>query len=108
MASVMPKVRRRVSAISRRVRPFSSTRALGRASVSGRRRVPRPAAKIMAFMGEDSRSGEPPEKTRKKHLHLERRERRRHREEGRSFAEVLQSQVAENHLHAGFGAEAFG
>src|SRR6266446_1596537 len=50
MTSVMPKVRRRVRVISRRVRPASSTRALGRSSVSGRRRVPRPAARIMAFI----------------------------------------------------------
>src|SRR5580700_7752392 len=50
MASVMPKVRRRVRVISRRVRPFSSTRALGRVSVRGRRRVPRPAARILAFI----------------------------------------------------------
>jgi hypothetical protein len=33
-----------------------STRALGRVSVRGRRRVPRPAARIMAFMGKDSGS----------------------------------------------------
>ncbi len=40
--------------ISRRVRPESSTRALGRESVSGRRRVPRPAARTMAFIEEAS------------------------------------------------------
>src|SRR6266436_1483175 len=51
MTSVTPKVRRRERVISRRVRPESSTSALGRVSVIGRRRVPRPAARIMAFMG---------------------------------------------------------
>ena len=50
MTSVTPAVRRRVRVISRSVRPESSTRALGRESVSGRRRVPRPAARIMAFI----------------------------------------------------------
>src|SRR6266403_3217087 len=50
MNSVIPKVRRRVRVISRRVRPESSTRALGRVSVSGLRRVPRPADRIIAFM----------------------------------------------------------
>src|SRR5439155_3654736 len=54
MTSLMPKVRRRMRVISRRVRPESSTRALGRLPVSGRRRVPKPAAKIMAFMGTTS------------------------------------------------------
>src|SRR6266852_1555309 len=50
MTSVTPKVPRRERVISSRVRPATSTRALGRLSVSGRRRVPRPAARIMAFM----------------------------------------------------------
>src|SRR6267378_1698180 len=51
MTSVTPKACRREKVISRRVRPESSTSALGRLSVSGRRRVPRPAARIMAFIG---------------------------------------------------------
>ena len=40
------------------VRPLISTSALGRESVSGRKRVPRPAARIMAFMGKPVASGE--------------------------------------------------
>src|SRR5260370_33087781 len=47
----MPKVRKRERVISSRVRPESSTRALGRVSVRGFRRVPKPAARIMAFIG---------------------------------------------------------
>src|SRR5713226_4032379 len=50
ITSVIPKVRRRVRVISSSVRPESSTRALARVSVSGRRRVPRPAARIIAFI----------------------------------------------------------
>ncbi len=38
------------------LRPFNSTRALGMLSVRGRRRVPRPAARIMAFIGENRQS----------------------------------------------------
>src|SRR5215813_5624997 len=52
MNSVTPKDLRRSMVISRRVRPLSSTRALGMLSVRGRRRVPKPAAKIIAFMRE--------------------------------------------------------
>src|SRR5260370_6363833 len=50
MASRTPKGRKRESVISRRVRPAISTSALGRLAVSGRKRVPRPAARIMAFI----------------------------------------------------------
>src|SRR6266404_8175255 len=46
----MPKLRSRESVISSMVRPATSTSALGRSSVSGRKRVPRPAARIMAFI----------------------------------------------------------
>src|SRR5256885_15724181 len=57
--SVTPKDFRRSMVISRRVRPLSSTRALGMLSVRGRRRGPRPAARIMAFIGKDhERRGE--------------------------------------------------
>src|SRR5580704_8005599 len=59
MASVMPKVRRRLTVISRSERPLISTRAFGRVSVRGRRRVPRPAARIMAFIEVLSCSGTP-------------------------------------------------
>src|SRR6266853_6399731 len=47
--SVTPKERRRERAISSSVRPATSTNALGQLSVSGRKRVPRPAARIIAF-----------------------------------------------------------
>src|SRR5712692_6952332 len=57
ITSVIPKERRRESVISRSVRPLISTRALGRVSVSGRRRVPRPAARIMAFIGGEAPEG---------------------------------------------------
>src|SRR5258708_38436210 len=50
MTSVTPKERRRERVISSSVRPAISTSALGRLSVSGRKRVPRPAARIIAFM----------------------------------------------------------
>src|ERR1019366_3588856 len=50
MTSSIPSAHKRVSAISSSVRPLISTSALGRSSVSGRKRVPRPAARIMAFM----------------------------------------------------------
>src|SRR5260370_40161825 len=52
ITSLSRKVRRRERVISSRVRPESSTRALGRVSVRGFRRVPRPAARIMAFIGD--------------------------------------------------------
>src|SRR5258707_15760605 len=51
MNSVMPKVRRRVRVISRRVRPESSTRALGRVSVSGLRRGARAGDRGISFFG---------------------------------------------------------
>src|SRR2546428_8827278 len=54
ITSLIPKERKRERVISSSVRPPSSTRALGRLSVSGRRRVPRPAERIMAFIGGDS------------------------------------------------------
>src|SRR5205807_2474448 len=57
MTSLIPKERRRASVISSSVRPLISTRALGRVSVSGRRRVPRPAARIIAFIREPAASG---------------------------------------------------
>src|ERR1700720_2423571 len=57
MASVMPKVRSRLTVISRRVRPLISTRALGRGWGRGRRRVPRPAARIMALIDGLSKRG---------------------------------------------------
>src|SRR5208283_5013048 len=47
----IPKPCRRVSTISSKVRPLISTSALGRSPVSGRRRVPIPAARIMARIG---------------------------------------------------------
>src|SRR6266566_9480286 len=47
--SVTPKERRRERVISSSVWPATSTKALGRVSVSGRKRVPRPAARIIAF-----------------------------------------------------------
>src|SRR5580692_7788992 len=109
MASVTPNDWRGLMVISRRVRPFSATRALGRVPVRGRRRVPKPAARIMAFMAGTSEewvaSGEYPEKTEAEHLP---RERRGHREERESFAEVLKAEMAEDYFHAGPGAEAFG
>src|SRR5438477_3849921 len=49
--SVIPKARRRERAISNSVWPATSTSALGRLSVRGRKRVPKPAAKIIAFIG---------------------------------------------------------
>src|ERR1700733_12355786 len=69
MTSRMPKECKRERAISSKVRPPTSTSALGRVSVRGRRRVPRPAAKIIAFIGP-------------------------------SFAEFLQLQMADQHVHA--------
>src|SRR5579862_5341423 len=51
MTSFTPKERRRARVISSSVRPPISTSALGRWLVSGRRRVPSPAARIMAFGG---------------------------------------------------------
>src|SRR5260370_29787944 len=51
ITSRTPKFCKRESAISSSVRPSISTSALGRSSVSGRKRVPRPAAKIIAFIG---------------------------------------------------------
>src|SRR5256885_14803675 len=57
--SVTPKDFRRSMVISRRVRPLRSTRALGMLSGRGRRRVPRAAARVMAFVGQEhERSGE--------------------------------------------------
>src|SRR6266853_831397 len=50
ITSVTPKLRRRESVISSSVRPLISTRALGRSSVRGRKRVPRPAARIIALI----------------------------------------------------------
>src|SRR5215470_7076365 len=52
MNPVTPKDLSRSMVISRSARPFNSTRALGISSVSGRRRVPNPAARIIAFMRE--------------------------------------------------------
>src|ERR1700758_5589751 len=52
MTLFTPHERRRVRVISRSVRPEISTRALGRSLVSGRKRVPSPAARIMAFGGD--------------------------------------------------------
>src|SRR5579863_1737197 len=122
MTSVTPKVRRRVRVISRRVRLLSSTRALGRVSVRGLRRVPRPAARIMAFIGEPK----------KKNLHRGHAEHRGHREEGceehlrersaseggpyngeerrsgASFGQFLEFQVAQDDFQTGAGAEALG
>src|SRR5881409_2600222 len=49
-----PDARRRSSVISSSVRPATSTNAFGRLSVSGRRRVPRPAASTIAFISRDS------------------------------------------------------
>src|SRR5947209_18219050 len=51
ITSRIPKSRRRVRVISRRVRPPTSTNALGRSLVRERRRVPKPAARIIAFIG---------------------------------------------------------
>src|SRR5208337_643341 len=51
ITSRTPELRKRESAISSSVRPLISTSALGRSSVSGRKRVPRPAARIIAFIG---------------------------------------------------------
>src|ERR1700691_255411 len=51
IASRTPKARTREMVISSSVRPLISTRAFGRSSVSGRKRVPRPAARIIAFIG---------------------------------------------------------
>src|SRR5215475_161847 len=50
MISSTPNVFSRSIVISKRVRPLIATRALGVLSVRGRRRVPRPAARIMAFI----------------------------------------------------------
>src|SRR5690348_7655881 len=50
----MPNDRRRTSVISSSVRPPTSTSALGLLLVSGRRRVPSPAAKIIAFIWRSS------------------------------------------------------
>src|SRR6516164_10369348 len=50
MSSFTPKERSRAMVISSMVRPATSTSALGLSLVSGRRRVPRPAARIMAFI----------------------------------------------------------
>src|SRR5215470_390087 len=82
--------------ISRRVRPFSSTRALGILSVSGRRRVPKPAAKIIAFMREYLG---PSQKT----LGVNPR-----RESWLSFAHFLKFDVPEIHFEAIAVAEALG
>src|SRR5262245_13925283 len=51
ITSLISNLRSRSSVISRSVRPLISTRALGRSFVSGRSRVPRPAARIIAFIG---------------------------------------------------------
>src|ERR1039458_6962506 len=51
MTSMTPTFFNRRSAISSSVRPATSTSALGRLSVNGRRRVPKPAARIIAFIG---------------------------------------------------------
>src|SRR5208282_72331 len=51
ITSRTPKLRKRESVISSSVRPLISTSALGRSSVRGRKRVPRPAARIIAFIG---------------------------------------------------------
>src|ERR1700676_803414 len=86
MMSFTPKVRRRAMVISSSARPLISTRALGRSLVSGRRRVPSPAARIMAFMG-PSRLG----------LAL------------KEFGmKILQAEVTDYYFDAGFAAEAFG
>src|SRR6266571_3300559 len=51
ITSRIPNARKRESVISTIVRPAISTSAFGRLSVSGRKRVPSPAAKIIAFIG---------------------------------------------------------
>src|SRR5713101_4796554 len=50
ITSRTPNARRRASVISNSVRPAISTRVFGRSFVSGRKRVPSPAARIMAFI----------------------------------------------------------
>src|SRR6266702_102960 len=54
ITSRTPNARKRETVISSSVRPAISTSAFGRLSVSGRKRVPSPAAKIMAFMEKPS------------------------------------------------------
>src|SRR6266705_2919242 len=54
ITSRTPNARKRESVISTIVRPAISTSAFGRLSVSGRKRMPSPAAKIIAFMEEPS------------------------------------------------------
>src|SRR6202521_58328 len=83
ITSLTPKARRRESVISSSVRPPTSTRALGRLSVSGRRRVPRPAARIMALIGALSLHRPP-------------------------LAQFLQLEMADGDFHAVPVAQAFG
>src|SRR5690242_10310496 len=110
MTSVTPKVRSRARVISSSVRPESSTRALGRVSVRGRRRVPRPAARIMAFIRGDSRWEKEMAPAR-----LRRRVLQKRREicawcslEGFPFAEFFEFKMAEDHFEAVAVAEALG
>src|SRR5579883_2184614 len=55
MISSTPKSRSREIVISSSVRPSSSTSAFGRSFVSGRSRVPSPAARIIAFIASPAR-----------------------------------------------------
>src|SRR5579883_2217731 len=58
MISVAPASSRRRSTRSSMGWPPTSMRALGMASVAGRRRLPTPAARTMAFMSGNRRGGE--------------------------------------------------
>src|SRR3989441_5023956 len=99
ITSRIPKARKRESVISSSVRPAISTSALGRESVSGRRRVPRPAARIMAFIGafpanRPAQEGGP-YNGKAKGLSLERS----------PLAQILQLKMADRHFHAVPGAQ---
>src|ERR1700692_2496762 len=85
----MPKPRRRASVISSKVRPPISTSAFGRSSVRGRKRVPRPAARTMAFI----------EKLSAKDYQQEERI-ARFAVKRTSFAHLLELQMAHHHFHA--------
>src|SRR5690349_20332518 len=118
MISLTPNFLRRSMVISRSVRPLISTSALGRSLVRGRRRVPRPAARIMAFMG-GKRSGPSqkvlgvnkwPQPSRGKRAASGEQELHRgHREEEAtsSFAHFLEFDVAKVYVEAVAAAQTF-
>src|SRR5579885_912877 len=104
MISSTPKARSREIVISSSVRPSSSTSAFGRSFVSGRSRVPRPAARTIAFI-------ETPPRPVRKH-----RRSRESQTRGGSFREklglqlsqVLEPEVPDHYFDALFRAKVAG